>query len=162
MEKEKSKFIREVVIFCGAYIVFIGLKALGILHQPWWSVLLFPFWYVFVSFGFSLAFWAVIGAVTGAVTAFSAVKAWRRRRKVDRRVIAQAKATGVWDKPQCLGGRALELKAWKLYRIKREPGEPDFYLRRRCIVKANAEYSKADGYTTKITLTDERHEEEPK
>lgn len=135
MEKEKAKFIRETVIFCGAYIVFIGLKALGILQQPWWSVLLFPFWYVCVSFGFSLAFWAVIGTVT----AFSAVNDWISRRAVDRRVIAQAKAAGVWDKPQRLGGRALELKAWKLYRIKREPGEPDFYLRRRCMVKADNE-----------------------
>ena len=116
--------------------------------------------YILLTFSFLLLVWvSIIQIVCAWVGHF---KKWRRRRAVDRRVIAQAKAAGVWDKPQCLGGRALELKAWKLYRIKREPGEPDFYLRRRCMVKANAKSRKADGYTTKIMIADERHEEEPK
>ena len=159
MEKEKSKFIREVVVFCATYLAFIGLKALGILQQPWRSVLSFPFWYVFVSFCCSLAFLAAIGAVT-------AVKAVNHRKKVDRRVIRQAKAAGVWDKPQYLGGRALELRAWEDFKIKRLPGETDTALRRRCgkieIVKQIAKEHgrkikkiKADGHNIQITLCDE-------
>jgi hypothetical protein len=55
----------------------------------------------------------------------------RRKRKRDQRIIQQAKAAKVWDKPAVLGGRALELKAWKDYKIKREPGETDACLRRK-------------------------------
>ena len=60
----------------------------------------------------------------------------RHRRKVDARIIAQAKGAGVWDKkPIVLGGRALELKAWEDFKIKREPGEPDAHLRRRYVAR---------------------------
>ena len=68
------------------------------------------------------------------VAIFMAVYAHReciRRRKRDRRIIEQAKAEGVWDNPLCLGGRALELKAWQDFKIKREPGETDIHLRFR-------------------------------
>lgn len=56
-----------------------------------------------------------------------------RKSKKDRRIIRQAKAAGVWDRVYALGGRALELKAWKDYRIKRKPGETDACLRLRCM-----------------------------
>lgn len=60
------------------------------------------------------------------------IKHLHHRRKVDRRVISQAKGAGVWDKqPIVLGGRALELKAKQDYKIKRQPGETDAQLRRR-------------------------------
>lgn len=68
------------------------------------------------------------------------IKRWRRRRKADRRIIAQAKGAGVWDKkPIVLGGRALELLAWQNYNIKRKPGETDKELRRRCIAATDNE-----------------------
>lgn len=68
------------------------------------------------------------------------LKHWHRRRKNDRRIIAQSKAIGVWDKkPIVLGGRALELKAWVDFKIKREPGEPDAHLRRRYMAAADNE-----------------------
>ena len=54
-----------------------------------------------------------------------------RKRKRDRRIIRQAKAAGAWDKPDVLGGRALELRAWQQYGIKRKPGETDACLRLR-------------------------------
>ena len=66
-----------------------------------------------------------------------------RRRKRDRRIIRQAKAVGVWDKPQALGGRALELKAWQDFKIKRKPGETDACLRRRCMNEFENEYAAA-------------------
>lgn len=56
----------------------------------------------------------------------------RRRWKIDRRIIRQAKAAGIWDNVNVLAHRALELKAWEAYRIKRESGETDASLRRRC------------------------------
>lgn len=63
-----------------------------------------------------------------------------RRRKTDARIIAQAKGAGVWDKkPIVLRGRALELKAWEDFKIKREPGESDAHLRRRCMEAADNE-----------------------
>lgn len=71
-------------------------------------------------------------------------KSWRRRRLVDRRIVEQAKALGVWDKnPIVLGGRALEIKAWERFKIKREPGEPDAHLRLRCMNAADNEYAAA-------------------
>ena len=63
-----------------------------------------------------------------------------RKRKRDQRIIQQAKAAKVWDKPAVLGGRALELKAWQDYKIKRKPGETDACLRIRCMTKASNEY----------------------
>ena len=67
---------------------------------------------------------AVIGAVAAGVLAVAIMcmiiklKLWHRRRKVDRRIIRQAKENGAWDKrPIPLGGRALELKAWEDFKI---------------------------------------------
>lgn len=72
------------------------------------------------------------------------IKKRRHRRKADARIIAQAKGAGVWDKqPIVLGGRALELKAWQDFKIKREPGEPDAHLRRRCMAAADNELANA-------------------
>ena len=56
----------------------------------------------------------------------------RRRWKTDRRIIRQAKAAGVWDNLNALGGKALEIKAWEAYKIKRKSGETDACLRMRC------------------------------
>lgn len=67
----------------------------------------------------------------------------RRKRKRDRRIIKQATAAGVWSKPEVLGGRALELKAWQDYKIKRKPGETDACLRLRCMNAAENEYAAA-------------------
>ena len=62
------------------------------------------------------------------------------RRKVDARIIKQAKELGVWDcVPIVLRGRALDLKARKDFKIKREPGETDAELRRRCMAVADNE-----------------------
>lgn len=91
---------------------------------------------------------------------------WQHRREVDARIIAQAKEWGLWDKPRLLGGRALELKAWEAYKIKRAPGETDAHLRSRYvkieIIKQKAEVYgfkikkvKIDGHNIQITLCDE-------
>lgn len=62
------------------------------------------------------------------------------RRKVDASIIKQAKELGVWDDGlNFLSGRALELKAWEDFKIKREPGETDAQLRRRCMTAADEE-----------------------
>lgn len=94
--------------------------------------------------------------VCAACEIFVKISLLHRRRKTDARIIAQAKAIGVWDKkPIVLGGRALEIKAWEDFKIKREPGEPDANLRRR-YMKAEAN-NKADGYTVEVILCDENH-----
>lgn len=79
---------------------------------------------------------ACITLVEAVVRQIAKLKHWHRRRKNDRRIIAQSKAIGVWDKqPIVLGGRALELKAREDFKIKREPGEPDANMRRRYMEK---------------------------
>lgn len=78
---------------------------------------------------------AAIGAAAWAlITGAAWLKRWNRRRKVDARIIRQAKAAGVWNTNA--GGRALELYA-KEYGIKRYPGESDPHLRAR--IKESAE-----------------------
>jgi hypothetical protein len=81
----------------------------------------------------------VLGVLLGSVeliaygtkVLFLGVLAKLRKHKRDQRIIRQAKAAGVWDKPEALGGRALELKAWQDYKIKRKRGETDACLRLR-------------------------------
>ena len=98
----------------------------------------------------SLIFSCVIfayGAFLVVIDIIARIARWRRRRKADARIIALAKGAGVWDKePIVLGGRALELKAWQEFNIKREPGEPDAHLRRRCMAK----HDEIDAYMTAL------------
>lgn len=87
---------------------------------------------------------AIYGALMVVLSVAGKIALWRHRRKADARIIAQAKAAEVWDKkPIVLGGRALEIKAWQEFRIKREPGEPDAHLRRRCMAAADNELANA-------------------
>lgn len=86
-----------------------------------------------------VVFWVLVLAITWLIVQ---LKHWHRRRKVDRRIIRQAKAIGAWDKrPTTLGGRALELKAWEDFKIKRKPEETDAQLRRRCMAAADKKYA---------------------
>ena len=92
-----------------------------------------------VLYGFLICVGAII-AIT-LVDALFLIKRQIRKQKTNRRIISQAKAAGVWEKPQCLGGKALELKAWQDFKIKRKPGETDACLRIRCMNKAENEYA---------------------
>ena len=56
----------------------------------------------------------------------------RRRKAVDSQIRTHAQAFGVWDRPEYMGGRGLELSAWEHYKIRRRPGETDASLRLRC------------------------------
>ena len=79
---------------------------------------------------------AIYGTVMMVLDIIERIALWRHRRKADARIIAQAKGAGVWDKkPIVLGGRALELKAWQDFKIKREPGEPDAHMRGRYMAR---------------------------
>lgn len=60
---------------------------------------------------------------------------WHRKLKVNRRIIRQAKAAGVWGNLDTLGGQALTLYAWNHWAIDREEGETDAQLRRRIYCK---------------------------
>lgn len=60
---------------------------------------------------------------------------WHRKLKVNRRIVRQAKAAGVWGNLDTLGGQALTLYAWKHWAIDREEGETDAQLRRRIYCK---------------------------
>ena len=73
-----------------------------------------------------------------------------RSLKRDRRIIRQAKAAGAWDRMNVLGGRALELRAWQQYRLKRRPGETDACLRLRMQKAVLDEIAKRDYSTARL------------
>ena len=89
------------------------------------------------------------GVIEVAILWGSRLNRWYRRRELDRRIKRQAVALGIWDKkPIVLGGRALELKAWDEYRIKRRAEESDPHLRLRCM-EAEWTTAKPKGETEK-------------
>lgn len=126
----------EIVACLFLWVVLIVLKAVGYIDMHWALVLSGIVW-------ISWLWCAVSALLVLAIHGLACLKRWHRRRKNDRRIIRQAKAAGVWEKPQCLGGRALELKAWKLYKIRRKSGETDKELRQRCMTAADNEYADA-------------------
>lgn len=119
------------------WLLLLGLKAAGTVRMSWPAAVLGIIWIPWLT----MALFAAAGSVL--VTA-ARLKRWYRRRKVDRRIIRQAKAAGAWNKrPTPLGGRALELKAWEDFKIRRLPGETDAELRRRCMAKADNQLANA-------------------
>ena len=123
-----------VLLIMLTVVLWLGLlllKAVRVVDMGWTAALLGFIWIPW------LTTLALVVVITAAVWA-SRLKRWYRRRKVDRRIIRQAKALGVWDmRPTPLGGRALELKAWEDFKLRRLPGETDAQLRRRCMAKAD-------------------------
>lgn len=115
-----------------AWIGLIASKLAGLLpHMSWIGVILGALWLPVVVLIFSLA-------IAGLLVLAAHIKRQIRRKKTDCRIIRQAKALGAWDKrPTPLGGRALELKAWEDFKIRRQQGETDAELRRRCMAAAD-------------------------
>lgn len=133
-EQLQRWIISEIMEIFALWTFLIFLKSVG--YIDWhWAVVLGSFWWI------ALLWCAITALLVLIIYGLVKLKRWIRRRKVDRRVIRQAKAIGVWDKPQCLGGRALELAARKYFKIKRKPGETDKELRYRCLEAADNEYA---------------------
>ena len=132
-DKDKRKYIGqlmavEAIPALGLWVVLIILRAFGFLRWHWAVVLSGVVWIPWSMYALT-ALLIVVVRLCNRVR--RAVRLW----KVDRRIIRQAKAAKAWDKlPLVLGGRALELKAWKAYKIKRESGETDAQLRARCTI----------------------------
>lgn len=114
----------------------------------WWLLVCFKaagavdmHWALVLSSLVSIS-WVLHILTVPPVWLFVCIRRRLRRKKNDRRIIRQAKATGAWDKnPTPLGGRALELKAWEDFKLKRRPGESDVSLRCRCMNAADNEYA---------------------
>lgn len=107
----------------------VAPKMLGLSHISWGLALLLPFLA-------TVSVLILIFSAGGVVGAVKMIKRKHRARKRDRRIIAQAKASGAWyEFPTPLGGRALELYAWHEFKIKRRPEETDAELRKRCDAK---------------------------
>ena len=139
--KRNRNYTAVWVLWCALsgvlWLLLLGLKAAGAVRMNWPAAVLGIIWIPWLT----MALFAAAGSVL--VTA-ARLKRWYRRRKVDRRIIRQAKAAGVWNKrPTPLGGRALELKAWEDFKIRRLPGETDAELRRRCMAKADNQLANA-------------------
>lgn len=71
---------------------------------------------------------AIVVMVAASVVLIAILRRWYRRRKMDARIIRQAKALGVWNTNA--GGRALELYARECG-VKKLAGESDPHLRAR-------------------------------
>ena len=123
------------------WLALLLLKVFGAITWGWPATLLSVLWLPLLV---GLVFFGLV-ALSVAISDTKAKRERRKRQKaVDRRIIAQAKAIGAWDKrPTPLGGRALELKAWEDFKIKRAPGETDWELRRRCMAAADNELAEA-------------------
>ena len=120
-----------------AELILICCKIAGLVTWSWPAVLLSYFW---IPIAVMVAFVLLAVGIHIFCRAMRRYREWKRRNEADRRIIRQAKAIGAWDKrPTPLGGRALELKAWEDFKIKRLPGETDAQLRRRCMAKADEE-----------------------
>lgn len=137
MDEKDNRYIGAAILgmIVGVvlWVILICLKAAGAVTMHWALVLSGLVWLTWIMY-------ACAALVAAIVHQIAKVKRWRRQRKIDRRIITQAKGAGVWDKkPIVLGGRALELKAWQDFKIKREPGETDAHLRRRCMTAADNE-----------------------
>ena len=131
MEKRENKKSAVYWAMFGAmvvidWLVLIACKAVGAVVWSWPVVLLGIVWIpVFMLVASTVIAYAVI---YGAV----AIKYRRRKKAIEARVRAQARAAGVWHSPEVLGGRALELSARENFGIKKKAGETDAQLRERC------------------------------
>lgn len=185
MGRKRDSCMVGIAIFCGIaslalWGLLIVLKATGAIGAHWNVVLSGIVWITWTVYGTAAVCMFIICAFLHLLSLLlrwlASLKRWFRRRKNDRRIIAQAKAVGVWGKPWCLGGRALELAAWEYCKIKRKPGETDKELMQRCMEEADNEYAaniakvysnetirytprNCDGRRAKITLVDELHGE---
>lgn len=113
----------------GGWAILVAMKYFKLVGMSWTAVVLGGIWIpaIFLALA-ALAFGSILLAVR--------IKRWSRERKVTRRIKEQAKALGIWDKPQALGGKGLTLSAWENYGIRRKRGETDLQLRMRCMAKA--------------------------
>lgn len=105
------------------WLILVIMKAFGWVSHSWLVVLLGVVWIPLYQFACSAAAVCILLTV-------NKVKETIRKRKLARRIKAQAKAVGAWDNYTVLGGYALDLKAKEL-NITREPGETDRELRVR-------------------------------
>ena len=121
-------------LFLWAFLIL--LKAVGYIDMHWALVLLGIVWIPLLWIALTVLLLLVIYGLIK-------LKRRRRRRKNDRRIKRQAMALGVWDKPQVLGGRALEICAWETYGLIRRSGETDAELRRRCMTEADNQYAES-------------------
>lgn len=123
----------DIIAALVLWAVLIIAKAVGAIDLHWAVVLSGIAWISWALFLTTALLYALIMPVLY-------IRHRYRLHKVDKRIIRQAKAIGLWDKKlYFLGGRALELKAWHDFRIKRRPGESDVQLRRRCMNAADNE-----------------------
>ena len=138
--KQSTKWTIRAILSVAIWLSLIILKERGALEMSWTAVLLSIVWVPALTY---LVASVLAFILVEALELAENIKRRRRKRKENRRIIDQARAFGVWDKPQSLGGKALELSAWEHHKIKRKRGESDADLRRRCMMRADIEKFKA-------------------
>ena len=114
-------YIVDALAGFALWVLLIVLKAAGVVKWGWITVLSGLVWLTWIVFAFTVLVAAIVRQIRK-------LKRWYRRRKLDARIIQQAKAAGVWNTNA--GGRALELYA-KECGVKKFDGESDAHLRAR-------------------------------
>lgn len=137
-KKENSALLKtNMVVAVIAWLILIVAKAAGAIAMHWALVWLGILWIPYVVLCTALVITII---VICARSIKDRVHDKLRARNVNAQIRAHAMAFGVWDRPEALGGKALELSAWEHYKIKRKRGETDKELRCRCMIaKADAE-----------------------
>lgn len=100
-------------------------------------MILATFKVIFFVFCFAVAFSLGTYATEAAL---KIIPVLFRKREVNRRIIRQAKAAGVWGDIEKMGGKALELYARKVWGIYREVDETDAHLRFRIYSKRKGQF----------------------
>lgn len=116
----------DIAVALILWVALIILKAAGVVGMHWALVLSGLVW---ISWGL----FAITALLALILRQIAKLKRRHRLRGIDRRIVKQAKAAGVWDKPQALGGRALDIYAWEMCGLLRQTGEKDKELRSRCM-----------------------------
>ena len=146
MDKIKLKVMTALIcgMFYGTvlYVLFHIAEAAGVVSTKWPATMFAIVWLLWLAY-FSIL---LAGHIQLRI---KQLELWYRRRKLDKRIIKQAKTAGVWNTNA--GGRALELYAKKCG-VKKYEGESDAHLRAR--IKAALEKFDTSQWT-EITMVRE-------
>lgn len=116
------------MLACVLWLIVFAAETTGAMGIGWEAVLLTMLWIPCVmALGCGIAFAMLAASVW--------IERKVRKRKVMRRIRAQAIRCGIWDYPPALGGKALEMSARENFGIRKKPGESNADLRLRCMAR---------------------------
>lgn len=141
-KKSTSLWIIFALLIALNWALLLTARITGVIDWSWAVVLLGVVW---IPAGVLTVAAIIALALELAVTLKRWIHGIARREEVNNRIKAHAMAFGIWNRPQALGGKALDLCARENFGIKRKRGETDRELRRRCVHQAEEQISTIPG-----------------